>query len=66
VVWPLQSPPTCVLAICQDVNGQSPSNLAAGMPDWITLARGNTTLIRVRNIPGLLPSTNYVVTLVVF
>lgn len=65
VAWPQPYPPSLVLAQCADAtNAASPANLALMLPDWVTLTRSGQTLIRVRNLPGLVPSTNYAVTLV--
>lgn len=66
VAWQQPYPPSLVIAECADVTNQaSPSNLAALLTDWVQVNAAGQTLIRVRNIPGLLPSLSYAVTLVV-
>lgn len=66
VPWPKSYLPTMVLAQVADVNQTNPAALALQLPDWGTSTKGGQTMIKVRNIPGLLPSTSYSVTLVVF
>lgn len=63
VLWPKTYPPSFVFAQCVDANTANPSNLAAMLVDWVPVMKGNRTFIRVRNIPGLLPSKSYAVTL---
>lgn len=65
VLWPKQYPPTAVIAQCADANQTSPKAFATLLPDWGTVTKGGQTMIHVRNIPGLLPSTSYSVTLAV-
>lgn len=66
VLWPLPAAPTLILAQCMDARAGSPSNLSASLTDWTTTTKGGRTFIHVRNIPGLLPNTNYSVNLVCF
>lgn len=64
VLWTKPYPPSLMLAQCLDKASATPTNMSTCLPDWITVMQGGQTLIRVRNIPGLLPSTSYSVTLV--
>lgn len=66
VLWPKQYPPTMVVAQCADANQTSPSAFALQLPDWTTSTKGGQTMIKVKNIPGLIAGRSYSVTLVVF
>lgn len=60
VLWAKPYPPTLVLAQCAATDG---SNVAMALADWTTVVKGGSTFLHVRNLPGLLPSKSYSVTL---
>lgn len=67
LLWPFTSSPTIVLAECSDAtNPASPSNLVQAVPDWTLVNKGGSNFIRIRNIPGLVPSLSYAVSVVAF
>lgn len=62
VLWQASQPPVFIVAQAVDVtNAASPSNQAQCLTDWTTVQQGGRTFVRIRNIPGLLPSTSYAI-----
>lgn len=67
LLWQFNYPPTIILAKAQDVtNPATPTNLSLGVPDWVMVVQGGRQFVRIRNMPGLLPSVNYAVQVVGF